>query len=60
MTPVQPITQDLRGFVEFLEERHPEEVVRIRKEVDPVFGVSRILDRLEKDGKFPLVIFEKL
>ena len=60
MTPVQPVTQDLRGFVEFLEERHPEEVVRIRKEVDPVFGVSRILDRLEKDGKFPLVIFEKL
>ena len=26
MTPVQPVTQDLRGFVEFIEERRPEEI----------------------------------
>lgn len=51
---------DLRGFIEFLEECHPHEVVRIRKEVDPRFGVSRILARLERDDKFPLVIFENV
>ena len=60
MTPIRTVTDDLRGFIEFLEERHPEEVVRIRKEVDPEFGVSGILDRLEKDDKFPLVIFENV
>ena len=60
MTPIRTVTDDLRGFIEFLEERHPEEVVRIRKEVDPEFGVSGILDRLEKDDKFPLVIFENI
>ena len=48
------------GLSNSLEERHPEEVVRIRKEVDPEFGVSGILDRLEKDDKFPLVIFENV
>jgi UbiD family decarboxylase len=53
-------TADLRGFIEFLEKEHPEEVVRISREVDPKFGVSGILERLERDGKFPLVIFENV
>jgi 2,5-furandicarboxylate decarboxylase 1 len=51
-------TPDLRGFIRYLEAEHPEQVVRISKEVDPKFGVSGILDRLERDGRFPLVIFE--
>ena len=53
MTPIRTVTDDLRGFIEFLEERHPEEVVRIRKEVDPEFGVSGILDRLKKTINSP-------
>ncbi len=51
---------DLRGFIEFLEAEHPEHVIRIQKEVDPRFGVSGIIERLERDGHFPLVIFEKI
>jgi 2,5-furandicarboxylate decarboxylase 1 len=53
-------TPDLRGFIEFLEAEHPEQVIRISKEVDPKFGVSGILERLERDGRFPLVIFENV
>jgi UbiD family decarboxylase len=53
-------TPDLRGFVEFLEENHPDQVIRIKKEVDPRFGVTGIIDRLEKDNQFPLVIFENV
>ena len=53
-------TPDLRGFIEFLEKEHPEEIVRISRQVDPKFGVSGILERLERDGKFPLVIFENV
>ena len=53
-------TPDLRGFIQFLEAEHPEHVVRITKEVDPKFGVSGILERLERDGRFPLVIFENV
>ena len=48
---------DLNGFIAYLEAEHPEEIVRITKEVDPRFGVSGILHRLEKDEQFPLVIF---
>src|SRR3954470_17493070 len=55
-----PYTPDLRGFIQFLEKEHPDQVVRISREVDPKFGVSGILERLERDGKFPLVIFENV
>ena len=55
-----PYAPDLRGFIAFLEKEHPEHIVRIGREVDPKFGVSGILERLERDGKFPLVIFENV
>ena len=55
-----PYTPDLRGFIAYLEAEHPEEIVRIKKQVNPKFGVSGILERLERDGKFPLVIFENV
>src|SRR6478609_12130548 len=55
-----PYTPDLRGFIEYLENEHPEHVVRISREVDPRFGVSGILERLERDGRFPMVIFENV
>ncbi len=53
-------TPDLRGFIQQLEEKFPHEVIRIKKEVDPKFGVTGIIDRLEKDNQFPLVIFENI
>ncbi|MDA1324053.1 MAG: UbiD family decarboxylase [Proteobacteria bacterium] len=51
---------DLHGFIEFLDAEHPDQIVRITKEVDPKFEVSGIVERLEKDGRFPLVIFENV
>ena len=56
----QPYTPDLRGFIEYLDKEHPEEIIRISKEVDPKFGVTGILARLEKDGHFQAVIFENV
>ena len=55
-----PYSPDLRGFIEYLEAEHPDHVIRISKEVDPEFGVTGILERLEKDNRFPLVIFENI
>ena len=51
---------DLRGYIKFLEDNHPEELIYIKKEVDPEFGVSGILHRLEMDNHFEAVIFENL
>lgn len=55
-----PYTPDLRGFLQMLEAEHPEHVLRITAEVDPKFGVSGILHRLERDGHSPVVIFENV
>ena len=56
----QPYTPDLRGYLDMLEKEHPEHIVRITAEVDPLFGVSGILHRLEQDGHDPVVIFENV
>jgi UbiD family decarboxylase len=55
-----PYTPDLRGFIAYLEAEHPKQVIRVSKQVDPKFGVSGILERLERDGRFPLVIFDNV
>ncbi len=56
----RPGGTDLRGFLAHLESEHPEQVLRISREVDPDFGVSGILHRLERDGHRRAVIFENV
>ena len=51
---------DLRGFLQQLEAESPDQVVRVKREVDPRFEVTGLLARLEKERKFPVVIFEKV
>jgi len=52
--------KDLRSFLQELEAEAPDQVVRITREVDPHFEVTGILARLEKERRFPVVIFEKV
>jgi len=52
--------QDLQSFIRYLEENHPGEVLRVSREVDPVFEVTAILWRLENERRYPLVIFENV
>lgn len=48
---------DIRGFVESLERR--QDLVRVRKQVDPVLEVNAILDRLART-RGPAVLFENV
>lgn len=54
------MVKDLRYFLETLEEKNPELLLRIRKEVSPKWQVSSIQKRLEVDGKLPAIMFEKV
>jgi 2,5-furandicarboxylate decarboxylase 1 len=54
------MAQDLQSFIDFLEKHHPEEVLRVKREVDPVYEATAILWRLEQERRFPLVIFENI
>jgi 2,5-furandicarboxylate decarboxylase 1 len=51
---------DLQSYIAFLEKNYPDEVLRVTKEVDPRFEATAILWRLEKERRFPLVIFENI
>ncbi len=50
----------LRTFLRELEEDSPEQVIRITKEVDHYFEVTAVLEKLEKEQQFPVVIFENV
>jgi 2,5-furandicarboxylate decarboxylase 1 len=52
--------QDLQSFLRYLEENYPDEVLRISREVDPVFEATAILWALENERRYPVVIFENI
>lgn len=52
--------QDLQAFLRYLEENHPEEILRVTEEVDPVFEITAILWRLERERRYPVVVFENV
>ncbi len=52
--------QDLQSFLRYLEENYPDEVLRVSREVDPIFEATAILWRLENERRFPTVIFENI
>ena len=54
------MAKDLRGFLEELEAEEPDQVLRVKKEVDPHFEVTGVLAKLEQERQFPVVIFEKV
>jgi 3-polyprenyl-4-hydroxybenzoate decarboxylase len=39
------MAQYLQSFIEFLEKRHPDELLRIKREIDPVYEATAILWR---------------
>lgn len=54
------MSKDLRSFINEWEERNPDDLLRIKEEVSPKFHVSAVLLKLEKENRYPLVIFEKV
>ncbi|MDA2934667.1 UbiD family decarboxylase [Acidobacteria bacterium AH-259-D05] len=54
------MAKDLRTFLEDIEGQNSNEVVRIKKEVDPLFGATGILAQMERQGDYRMVIFENV
>ena len=52
--------RNLRDFIAFIEENHPEELLRISDEISPgSFEATAILANLEQRGLYPMVLFER-
>jgi len=52
--------QSMRGFLKMAETSYPEEFVRIRERVDPRFDMTSIVFELDRAGKNPVVMLEKV
>ncbi len=56
---MEPI-KDLRYFLKKLAEDHPEELVRIEKEVDPRWEISALAHKLASLKRFPAILCSKV
>ncbi|UCF95012.1 MAG: UbiD family decarboxylase [Desulfobacterales bacterium] len=52
--------KDLRYFLKQIEERTPELILHIKKEVSPKWELSSVQKRLEADNRLPIMVFEKV
>ena len=55
-----PTGRDLRSFLQFLEQNHPDQIYYVDREVDPKFEVTALLAKLERQGRYPVVIFRNV
>ena len=53
------MAKDLRTYLDELLEKRPRDVVVVDKEVDPVYEASAIVEKFERENKFPLVFFKQ-
>ncbi len=51
------VTKDLRSFLDFLRQEHPEEILEIKGQVDLEYDMTTYVMELERQGKFPLLFF---
>lgn len=54
------MAKDLRSYLDELLEKRPKDVVVVDKEVDPRYEASGIVEKFEKENKFPLVFFKNI
>ena len=54
------MAKDLRSYLDELLEKRPKDVVVVDKEVDPVYEVTGIVEKFERENKFPLVFFKNV
>jgi UbiD family decarboxylase len=54
------MAQDLRGFLDLIERRKPEDFVIVSNEVDAAFEITAIVAKLEREKRRPVLVFEKV
>src|SRR5579875_2332602 len=52
--------RDLRGFLAHFAARHPDQVYRVERPVDPRFEAAGLLYQIERRGPPPVVVFENV
>ena len=53
------MSKDLRSYLDELLEKRPKDVVVVDQEVDPRYEASAIVEKFERENKFPLGFFQE-
>jgi UbiD family decarboxylase len=59
-TEVPEMSKDLRSYLDELLEKRPKDVVVVDREVDPRYEACAIVEKFERENKFPLVFFKNI
>ncbi|NLG78383.1 MAG: UbiD family decarboxylase [Firmicutes bacterium] len=54
------MAKDLRSFLGELESNAPDELMRVKREVDLRYETSAVAERLGQEGRYPALLFEKV
>ncbi len=54
------MAKDLRSYLQELAEKRPQELVVVEREVDWRFEACAVVEKFERENKFPLVFFKKV
>ena len=52
------MTKDLRSFLDEVERNEPDQVLHIREKVSPKFEVTAVLEILEQEHRYPVIVYE--
>lgn len=54
------MVKDLRSFLAKTEKIAPEEIIRVKREIDPKYEIMAIVSKLEQQRRVPILIFENV
>jgi 2,5-furandicarboxylate decarboxylase 1 len=54
------MSKDLRTFIRQVQERFPDDYLHVRREVDPNLELTAVLRKLQDEGRYPSVLFERV
>lgn len=52
--------KDLRTFINQVEERFPDDLIRVSRPVDPDLELTAVLRKLQDQGRYPMLLFEQV
>ena len=53
-------SKDLRSFLDDLKKERPEDFIVVKKEIDPKIQLSALVVKLEKQKRWPVLLFERV
>src|SRR5690349_8730888 len=54
------MSKDLRTFIRQVQEQFPDDFLHVRREVDPNLELTAVLRKLQDEGRYPTLLFDRV